>query len=142
MVPLTVAEDAVFLSAEEATQAIDGMGFEASGALLMRSGRWTANADRAIIDGDLRDPRQVRMHGKPARIVIERQEEEGATVEGHSDVLIFEPGREVLELSGHARVLDNGQSISSESINYRLDSSTFSAGGGAGRVRVVSQPPR
>lgn len=136
--PLLPLDDVVFISAQQGHQGIDQDEFEARGALRMRGAQWEIYADRATVYGPLRDPESIRVAGTPARIVYRRNGDD-EPLEGHSELLEFEPRRDIVRLESGAKIVKGRQSISSETIKYLLERDTFTAGSG-GRVTVVTKP--
>lgn len=104
----------------------------------MRGAQWAIYADRAKVYGPLRDPESIRVSGTPARIIYYRSGDD-EPLEGHSELLEFEPRRDIVRLENGAKIVKGRQSISSETIKYLLERDTFTAGSG-GRVKVVTEP--
>lgn len=104
----------------------------------MRGAQWAIYADHAKVYGPLRDPESIRVAGTPARIVYHRSGDD-EPLEGHSDMLEFDPRRDIVRLERGAKIVKGRQSITSETIKYLLERDTFTAGS-SGRVKVVTKP--
>lgn len=124
--------------ADEATQSERKDQLSVRGHLSIRADDWKIEAQSAVLFGKPDDPQKIEVTGEPASIIYRRP---GAdeSLSAHSHFLIFEPGKDRLDLDGKAYVERARQAIASESILYFLDDDTFKTGS-KGRVRVVTQP--
>ena len=112
------------------------------GRVIIRQGRMLTHADKAILtlrDGQLQ---RLQLEGKP--VTYQDVDEQGLPISGQAlqmDYLINAKKGDTLTLRGQAKIERNKDSLSSERIEYNLQTEVMDAGAGTGdRVRMILQP--
>ncbi len=90
--------------------------------------------------------RKKRLHrlvatGSPAQ--LDTTSRDGRNMHGEADTIEYLAGSRMVTLKGHAKLIQDGNTIQSKRIEYDLASGTLQAGGAnnGGRVEVILLPP-
>lgn len=84
---------------------------------------------------------RVVAHGNPA--VLDSESDNGRSMHGEADSIEYTAKTRTITLTGHARLVQDGNTIQSKRIKYDVASGTLKAGAPkqGGRVEVILLPP-
>jgi lipopolysaccharide transport protein LptA len=118
--------DPIVISAERASQNVGEQGFRLSGQLRINTREWTIRGDNGLVEGRIDDSDFIMVQGEPAN--INYNGDGNSQVNGTAEVLKYSATKNVVKLSGAAKLLKGDQSVESDEIEYFLDTGTWSAG--------------
>jgi lipopolysaccharide transport protein LptA len=133
------SDDTVTVTAERAWEGeeIDVVHF--SGQFELRAPDWYLFGDAAVVYGNLENPDRVIVTGKPARISFLRDSEddrnssgEEERVDGTAAKVEYFRATDKLIMHGRATLTRKDSTLTSEEIEYDVDTDRYSAGGAGG----------
>jgi lipopolysaccharide transport protein LptA len=116
-----------------------------AGGFTLDAGSWTLEADKATVYGPLDRPETVVLDGAPARIWLKTERDNRQqTITGEAPSIEYRRVEHAIRLSGGASLSRADSVMTSEVIDYDIESDRFSAGGPEGvqlRVNTEDAPP-
>ena len=109
-----------------------------SGNVVITQGTLEIRADRAEIVRRNSDIDQVVLTGRQA--TMKQQMDDGTMMNARADRIVFEPGKDLLTLTGNFRIESPRGSNSGQRMVYNMGTGQMQSGGDGTRVRTVIQP--
>lgn len=131
--------ETINISADEAYEDIQPGILHLEGNFQMQSREWKLESGSAKIYGQPDRPDMVFLEGAPARFLITRDDGEGQrTVEAEAKAMKYQRSTNMLELSGGAILMLDGEVIKSTVIKYDIGTNRYWAGGVTGVMIEVT----
>ena len=135
-------DSVIIVSADESWEDAERDIIHFRGNFEIRTPHWTVMADLATVYGKLEDPQRIVADGSPVQFIYRRAETGKPSItEGEGQHLEYERERELLRLSGNAKLATGGRVMQSSEIQYDLEQQRLEAGGSEG-VRITFDPDR
>jgi len=135
-----IGQETINISADEAYEDIQPGILHFKGHFQMQSREWKLESASAKIYGQPDRPDMVFLEGAPARFLITRDDGEGQqTVEAEAKAMKYQRSTNMLELSGGAILMLDGEVIKSTVIKYDIGTNRYWAGGVTGVM--IEVPP-
>jgi lipopolysaccharide transport protein LptA len=133
------SDDTVTITAERAWEAQEPNVIHFSGNFELHAPDWSMSGDTAVVYGKLDDPDRVIVEGNPATVSFLR-ERDGDTVgadpqervDGEASVVEYFRSTDTLIMRGSSRLVREDSNLTSELIEYDVDTDRYSAGGEGG----------
>ena len=109
-----------------------------SGNVVIRQGTLEVRASRAEVLRRNGDIDQVVLTGSQA--TMKQQMDDGTMMNARADRIVYEPRKEVLNLSGNFKIESPQGSNSGQKMVYNMATGQMQSGGDGSRVRTVIQP--
>ena len=109
-----------------------------SGNVLITQGTLEIRADRAEIVQRNGEIDQVILTGRQAK--MKQQMDDGTMMNASADRIVFEPGKDLLTLTGNFKIESPRGSNSGQKMVYNMGTGQMQSGGDGSRVRTVIQP--
>lgn len=133
------SDDTVTVTAERAWEGDEVDVVHFSGQFELRAPDWSLFGDTAVVYGKLDNPDRVVVTGEPARISFLRdsEEEPGSDdaqerVDGTAAIVEYFRSTDKLVMQGSATLTRKDSTLTSEEIEYDVDTDRYSAGGAGG----------
>jgi lipopolysaccharide transport protein LptA len=132
------SDETVTVTAQRAWEGDEVNVIHFSGNFELHAPDWSMAGDTAVVYGDLDDPDRVIVEGKPARVSFLRPEDDaGGTAEdeqidGAAQFVEYFRATDKLVMRGNASLLRKESELSSELIEYDVETDRYSAGGEGG----------
>jgi lipopolysaccharide transport protein LptA len=138
---LPLSDDTVIMvSADESWEDAEQDIIHFRGNFEIQLPNWTLKADFATVYGELNDPQRVVAEGSPVKFVYHYTETGNPSfVEGEGQRIEYEKKRNLLNLSGAAKLSTDRRVMHSSEIKYNLDQQKLEAGGPEG-VQITISP--
>lgn len=133
-------EDTVIVTAARAWEADEVDVVHFSGQFVLRGPDWSLSGDTAVVFGKLDDPDKIVVEGNPAQVSFLRTDNDDASaepdteerVDGSAAVVEYFRASDRLTMRGDASLTRKDSTLSSESIEYDVETDRYSAGGQSG----------
>jgi lipopolysaccharide transport protein LptA len=133
------SDDTVTITADRAWEAEEPNVIHFSGSFELHAPDWSMSGDTAVVYGKLDDPDRVIVEGKPATVSFLRESEDDAgdadadeRVDGEASVVEYFRSTDKLIMKGSSRLVREDSNLTSEIIEYDVDTDRYSAGGEGG----------
>lgn len=133
------SDDTVTVTAERAWEADEADVVHFSGQFELRAPDWCLFGDTAVVYGNLDNPDRVVVEGKPARIAFLREATGNSTnaveeerVDGTATMVEYFRATDKLVMHGAATLTRKDSTLTSEEIEYDVETDRYSAGGSGG----------
>jgi len=117
--------------------------WELEGNIIINKTGMKINAENAKVELDERQLNTVQLLGSPVQFSYLVDTESRAN--GRADSVSFDLNRRIITLDGNARLMDGGNELTGEHIEYDLNQEKLKAnnksGGKQGRVHLIFEPP-
>jgi lipopolysaccharide transport protein LptA len=140
------SDDTVTITAQKAWEADEADVIHFSGQFILRAPDWYSSADTAVVYGKLDNPDKLILEGKPAKIFFLRETGEDAeepdpaeSVEGEASTIEYFRATNKLVMRGAATLKRKDNMLTSEVIEYDVDSDRYSASGEGG-INILFNP--
>ncbi len=137
-------DDTVVVHANEVWEDAKADVLHFEGNFDMRTREWRILATRATAYGAVNDPDRITVSGNPAKVWIERTPngaDSPQVIYGEGAELEYLKAGERLRMQGDAVLIEQGNRLTSEEIEYDLAGDRFTAGGQRG-VEIVVEAER
>lgn len=133
------SDDTVTITAERAWEADEPEVIHFSGDFELHAPDWSMSGDTAVVYGKLDDPDRVIVEGNPATVSFLRESEDGASdgesgerVDGEASIVEYFRATDKLIMRGSSRLVREDSNLTSEIIEYDVETDRYSAGGEGG----------
>lgn len=137
------SDDTVTITADRAWEAEEPNVIHFSGNFELHAPDWSTSGDTAVVYGKLDDPDRVIVEGKPATVSFLRESEDDTDseerVDGEASLLEYFRSTDKLIMRGSSRLVREDSNLTSEIIEYNVETDRYSAGG-EGRVNIEYTP--
>lgn len=133
------SDDTVTITADRAWEAEEPNVIHFSGNFELHAPDWSTSGDTAVVYGNLDDPDRVIVEGSPATVSFLRDSEDdtdpGERVDGEASLVEYFRSTDKLIMKGSSRLVREDSNLTSEIIEYNVETDRYSAGG-EGRVNI------
>ena len=136
--PRLANNDTVTVLADEAWEELEQQVTHFRGNFRLYGPDWSVTADSAVLYGPLDDPERVVADGSPARILVEKSAADGE-VTGHGSRIEYLRAEDIVQVTGDAQIINEGNSMSSSLLRYDLAAERITASGQGG-VKMTVDP--
>jgi lipopolysaccharide transport protein LptA len=133
------SDDTVTITAERAWEAEQPDVIHFSGNFELHAPDWSMSGDTAVVYGKLDDPDRVVVEGNPATVSFLRDSEDDASdddgeerVDGEASFVEYFRSTDKLIMRGSSRLVRQDSNLTSEIIEYDVETDRYSAGGKGG----------
>lgn len=133
------SDDTVTITADRAWEAEEPNVIHFSGNFELHAPDWSMSGDTAVVYGKLDDPDRVIVEGNPATVSFLRENEDGASdadpgerVDGEASLVEYFRSTDKLVMKGSAWLVREDSKLTSEIIEYDVETDRYSAGGEGG----------
>ena len=133
------SDDTVTITAERAWEGEEPDVIHFSGNFELYAPDWSMSGDTAVVYGKLDDPDRVIVEGNPATVSFLRESEDGTgdaesgeRVDGEASVVEYFRSTDKLIMRGSSRLVREDSNLTSEIIEYDVETDRYSAGGEGG----------
>ena len=139
-VPRLANDSTIIISADESWEDANEDTIHFRGNFELRTPGWAVMAEEATVYGQLDDPKRVVAEGSPVRFIYQKSAAEpGTATYGEGEHLQYDREKELLSLSGNAKLTNGENVMQSSQIRYDLEQQRLEAGGPEG-VRITLDP--
>ena len=133
------SDDTVTITAQRAWEAEQPDVIHFSGNFKLHAPDWSMSGDTAVVYGKLDDPDRVVVEGKPATVSFLRESGDAASdadseerVDGEASFVEYFRSTDKLIMRGSSRLVRQDSNLTSEIIEYDVETDRYSAGGEGG----------
>lgn len=133
------SDDTVTITAERAWEADEPDVIHFSGKFELHAPDWSMSGDTAVVYGKLDDPDRVIVEGNPATVSFLRETQDASSgadseerVDGEASFVEYFRSTDKLIMRGSSRLVRQDSNLTSEIIEYDVETDRYSAGGEGG----------
>jgi len=133
------SDDTVTITADRAWEAEEPDVIHFSGSFELHAPDWSMSGDTAVVYGKLDDPDRVTVEGNPATVSFLRKKADGTgdadpeeRIDGEASVVEYFRSTDKLIMRGSSRLVRKDSNLTSEIIEYDVETDRYSAGGEGG----------
>jgi len=133
------SDDTVTITADRAWEAEEPDVIHFSGQFELHAPDWSMSGDTAVVYGKLDDPDRVTVEGTPATVSFLRENTNGSgdadpdeRIDGEASLVEYFRSTDKLIMRGSSRLVRKDSNLTSEIIEYDVETDRYSAGGEGG----------